>query len=258
MKKGLVLDVFVITITTLLGIFITLFFRVEPIISLLIFYGLPSAYLLLMKRFNYKKIFLTALIGSLLFTILNTIILESNGWIVPENMLVIKLNLFGILQMGYFVWIFLLITFVILFYEYFFDRDIKHKISPNFKWFELLLLLTTVMVIIIYFFTNLASKIPYVHLVSALIYFFPPIIYILLKKPGLIKKFVFVLIPFFFINLAWELVALKTGQWAYLGDYIGHVILFEISMPFEEFMAFVVFASSTVLAYYEIFADDLK
>ena len=62
--------------------------------------------------------------------------------------------------------------------------------------------------------------------------------------------------PFFF--LSFELTALKLDQWRFPGENIGHVQLFGLLFPFEEFIFWIVFGTPIILSYYELFVDDDK
>jgi hypothetical protein len=66
------------------------------------------------------------------------------------------------------------------------------------------------------------------------------------------------MIPFFFINLLYELSSVYAGHWSFPGEYIGQVTLFGIAFAFEEFLFWIILASTAMLAYYELFSDDMK
>ncbi len=258
MKRGVIFDISVIFLFTLLGIFVTLFFEPKPIISALIFFTFPTIYMISKNRkLPYKKILTTSVLLTILIGILDILITASKGWLVPDEQLVIKMRLFGFAPIDEILWFFLLIFFLLVFYDYFIEKEKTKTLSKNVRWLVLLIGITTAIVSLLFLF-GLIAKIKFVYIFVGFIYMIPPFIIIVLKKPRFIKKFFFVTLPFFLINLAHELTALKIGQWNFPGEYIGTVTLFGLSFPFEEFFFYIILGPAIGLAYYELFFDDMK
>ena len=81
---------------------------------------------------------------------------------------------------------------------------------------------------------------------------------LLTKKSELLFKFLKVSAFFFFLFFAFELTALRLGQWNFPGRYIGKVEIFNLVFPFEEFFFWILLSSTVVLSYYELYVDDEK
>ncbi len=258
MNKRLVFDGFVIALIVIIGTIITL--KYEPILwwSAAFFVALPPVYLLLRGKFNYKKVFITAFISSLIIYIIDFLINASKGWAIPNEQLFLGWRIFWGTPVEEFLWFFFNFLFVILLYEHFVEREKVKKISNHFKYLITILIIVSIIVFSILFFTNFENQIKYVYLVTCSIYFLPPLIYVLIKNPQFIKKFFLVTIPFFLISLIHEITALKNGYWFFPGEYIGSITLFGLNFPFEEFFFYLVIMASSVLSYYELFFDDMK
>lgn len=257
MEKRKIVDLFVIGLFVALGAFFTLYFKTNLTVSVFFYFILPIIYLVIRGKFNYKKIFFTTILWTLIFGILDVITNANKGWFVPDEQLLLKYKIFGWAPLLEVVWFGLLIFFILLFYEHFIEERRVTKISKRAKWAVLMLILTTVFILIL-FWTSMIDKIRYVYLFIWGIYFIPPIIYLLFKKAHFIKKLVLATIPFFIINLIFELTSLYAGHWSFPGEYIGTVILFGLSFAFEEFLFFIVLAAAAILSYYELFIDDMK
>jgi hypothetical protein len=93
----------------------------------------------------------------------------------------------------------------------------------------------------------------------SLIFVMPPLILFLLRFPRFLSRFVVIGVYFFFVLLVYEITALQIGLWSFPGShFIGWVNLFGYSFPIEEFAFWMMFATLSVLAYYEYFADDRR
>ena len=86
-----------------------------------------------------------------------------------------------------------------------------------------------------------------------------PLVLFLYHYPKFLLKYCLEGLYFFFLLLAFEITALKTGQWIFpAGDFIGTVTMFGVTFPIEEFVIWMMIATPPLLSYYEFFADDRK
>jgi hypothetical protein len=256
MQKRKIIDLIVIGLLVVIGAALAFTLKTNLAISTLFFYILPIVWLLFRGKFRYKKIIITTIVWGAIFGILDIISSVNGAWFIPESQLILKTKLFAGVSIIEVLWFSILIFFILLFYEHFIERETA-KISKRFKWAELILAITTIFIIALLS-SGIFDKIKYVYLIIWGAYFIPPILYILLFRPSLIKKFVLVMIPFFFINLLYELSSVYAGHWSFPGEYIGQVTLFGIAFAFEEFLFWIILASTAMLAYYELFSDDMK
>jgi hypothetical protein len=227
------------------------------LISSILFFGVPSVYLSFKKRESIKKTFIFSLISSIPFAIIiDYFASKDSSWYVPKT--VFPIRLFGRLSIGGLIWLFLLAYFIIMFYEYFLDKKDNNKLNKNFKYF-ITVLLTILLLVFILHLVIPALNIPYFYLIFGILLVLFPIAYLAVKKPKLLPRQIPLGIYFFCVLLLHEITGIKLEQWTFPGkNFIGWVSLFGYSFPFEEFLFFIILTASSVITYYELFADDQK
>jgi len=251
-KRGGLFDGFIVALIIFFGAFLTFHYNLKPLASIAFFFVLPSVYMLLRGRFNYKKIFFMAILTGIIAGFADVIFSATKAWVVPDEQLFIAWRIFNSVPFEDFIWFFSFALFAITFYEFFIEKDRIRGISKNSKWF-FILALGTIFIVTLLVFLGWFEKIKYSYLVICSIYMTPPVVYLLFRNTNFIKKFFYISIPLFLINLLHELVALKVGQWVFPGEYIGTFVFFGFSFPFEEFFFYLFLGSITAVAYYEIF-----
>lgn len=248
----------VIILSTFLGALITFQFKVKPFTSMLLFFTVPTIYMLLTKQsLPYKKIFASSGVVTGIMIPIDTLINASNGWHVPSEQLFLSWRLFGLAPLEEILWFGSFFLFGVTFYEYYFNKTYKKSLPRSFQWFIYLFFISLLSVLLLSF-TQWFSSINYIFLITCSLYMLPPLIFAFISNPKLIKKFILVAIPFFFINLIHEITAIQTGQWVFEGKYVGKISIFGATFPLEEFFFYITIGSITGLAYYEIFVDDMK
>ena len=153
------------------------------------------------------------------------------------------------------IWYPLWIFSILVFYEHFVEHDRTKRISPNFKYGLLPSLAVLVAILVIFFTEPGILKFRYAYLLLGLCAIMP-LIFLIMKKPALINKFVMVSVFFFFLYLTFELTSLKLGHWSFPGQYIGRVELLGVTFPLEELFFWILLSSSAVMSYYELYVDD--
>lgn len=226
--------------------------------SALLYMGIPSLYLSLR---NSQLIAKTALFSLLVTPTLGLVIdflahFNQAWYEVPSFLQIRFLHTFPLQAM---LWGFLYSYFILVFYEYFLDRDRnKTRLSGNFRyWVVILLALLSVFSVILLLDCSLLTiRYFYIHLVIVL--FFLPIVLVLSRFPRLIGKLAFQGVYFAVISVIYEISALYTGQWMFPGsEYLGWASLFGALIPIEEVL-WILFAVPGYLCLYEYFADDTK
>ena len=255
-NKSLKIDLTVVIAIIVVSTFIILKFEVKPLISGIFYFLIPSIYLLLRKTKDIKNIFIGSLVFGLWFGFLFDFFVTFNkGWFVPQNQLIFPYRIFGVLPIDDVIWWFLLVLIMTIFYEHFIEKRKAGKLSKNLKYALLPSILIAPIIFILFFVSPNLLEIRYVYLVLGLIAIIP-FIYLIIKKPFFISKFIKISIFFFFLFLIYELTALKLGQWVFPGEYIGVVEIFNLQFPFEEFFFWIMISSAACLSHYEIFVDD--
>lgn len=202
------------------------------------------------------KIFLAVLIfGGLFGFVFDLIETLNKAWVVER--LVFPWKILGILPFDDILGLFLMTLFIVVFYERFIDDEKDRKISKNIIFALIPSILATIAIVVIFKVNPGALIIPYAYLVGGIAAIIPLII-LIIYKPKLFPKFVFIAVPFSIIWFIAEIVTLKTGGWIFLGQYVGTVTVFGLIFPFEELFFWMMMYAASVISYYEFFLDDLR
>lgn len=249
---------FLIVVLILLGASTLSFFLRPKNIPLGILYlGLPSLYLFIRQKKNYKKIFWGVIIFGVIFgTVFDFILTINKAWIAQG--LSIPWMLFGVWPVDdVFGYVFMAL-FIFVFYEHFIDDERHKKLSKRHAKMLLLSLLVLGMTMFAYFVNPDFLKISHVYLWGGLAAIAFPIIFSIFN-PHIIKKLSVLAVFFFFVWLLLEIVGVKIGGWAFPGSgYIGYASIFGVTFPIEEIIFWMLWYPAVIVAYYEYFIDDGK
>lgn len=250
------IDLAVVSGIVIFSIPIILSLQVRPLVSSIFFFILPSAYLLVRNPRPLKRIFTGALLFGILFGfILDFVAIFNGAWSEPVEQLVFQYKIFTVVPIDHIIWFFFWALLIIVFYEYFIERDLSDFVSHNIRYAFLPSIAALISILIIYFTNPNFLKFNYAYFFLGL-FTLAPFFYLAFKKPLLLIKFVKISPFFFFLFLIFELTALKLNQWYFPGEYIGTVTLFNLTFPFEEFFFWILMSSTVVLSYYELYVDD--
>ena len=257
--KNRLIDLVIIIILIFVSIFLAIFFNLNFLLTTLVFFGLPSFYLIIRKPSNLKKAMISATLFGILWGFSFDFIAEFNGawsWSSGNSLIFPKLFL-GVVSLDIMVWFFLWIFLVVAFYEYFVEYDFSKKISPNVKYSVIFGIITLLVIVTISKIDPVVLKIPYTYLVLGMLalgqFFF-----VVIRKPKLLPKLLEV-VPFFIIlYLSFELVALYLGLWSFPGQYVGMIDIQNLRFPFEEFFFWIIASSAVAVSYHELYVDDQK
>lgn len=233
-------------------------FNFNMLPSIGVFLVVPGIYLSFLMPKLIKKVSLFSVVAVTPFVIIADYICNFTGqWWVSGNtfprilrFVFVEDIIFGI----FFVY------FAIMFYEYFEEsrQNIKlwnPRMSKYIKWMSGIFAIF----MIAYFAFPKFLAIPYFYFLIGILFMAIPSIVKLAHYPRLFPKFAAVAVYFFFVNFIYEITALKLGQWTFPGtQYIGHISIFGVTFPFEEFIFGFFFYSLMALSYYETFDDDNK
>lgn len=256
MNKSVRVDFYIVLGIILVSVPIILFFNVRPLISAIYFFIIPTIYLFLRKKKPIKELLVgSLLIGNGLGLMFNIIASANNAWVEVSSQLVFNYRLFGFLPIDEPIWFFFWAFFILTFYEHFYEKDNRDKLSKKFKFIAIPTFLATVLTVLVAVFDKerLVFNYAYFFSVSPVII---PIVYVLKYRPGMIMKFIKTGAFFFMLCLIYELTAVSLGQWYFPGQYIGWVELMGIRFPFEELLFWMGVGPFAVLSLYEGFVDD--
>jgi len=258
MNRKLRLDFYVVLGIIFISIPIILYFQVRPLTSALFFFIIPTTYLFYRKRKPVKEVLLgSLLIGSGFGLIFNIIASANKAWDEISSQLVFDYRIFGFMPADEPIWFFFWALFIISFYEHFYERDRKDRLSKRFKYIAIPTFMAVLAIITVAILDKsklLLNHAYFYSLAPAII----PIVYVVKNRPNLIMKFIKTGVFFFMLFLIYELTAVKLGQWYFPGQYIGWVELMGLRFPFEELLFWMGLSSFIVLAIYEGFVDNGK
>lgn len=251
MKK---LDILLLTLFPIIAVILSLVFKLNFLISTLLFFGLPSIYL----SFRTSKGILRALIFSLFFGLIPGLVIGHIGVLDKDwyTTTIFPFRIFGTLSVEEIIWIFLLVYFIVIFYEHFIDKG-RHRVVDG--YFKILGIALSVIFIIFFVLILVKSsllQIKYVYMRTGLSVI--PVIILVLKHPHFFFKLLKISPYFIAVSLINLLTGVELGHWYYPGNnFIGMASVFNYKIPYEEFLLFVLLFSTVVIGYFEFF-DDRK
>lgn len=241
----------------LLSIPITVFAEVNFLTSTLLFFGLPSAYLIWRRPQNIKKATLGGIILGLGLGFPFDFVAEyNNAWGWGADFF-LPAHFFGVVSLDVLVWFFLWVFLVVAYYEHFIEHDRTKRISPKAKWVAVAGLVISVLVILLWKVAPLALTFDYAYATLGIMTFLI-CAFLLTKNTRLIEKILKVLPFFVFMYLAYEVTALHMNLWTFPGAYLGSVKIGSIEFPLEELVVWIIASSAIVATYYEFCIDDNK
>lgn len=236
---------------------VSLIFKTNLLISTLLFFGLPSVYLSLKIKKSIRKTFIFSILSSIPLGILIDYFAEKDGsWLIVDS--VFPYRIFGLITIDGLIWLFFMVYFIVIFYEYFLDKKGRENINRKFKIFEIALSSFLIILVVSHsFFNELA--IPYFYLILGILLMLLPVLLYLKNKPNFISRYSKVAFYFIYVFLLNELTGLQLNHWTFPGEnFIGWVSILNYSIPFEEFLFWIGLCSVSVIIHYEYFADDEK
>ncbi|MCA9352128.1 hypothetical protein KC866_01940 [Patescibacteria group bacterium] len=259
MFKSKVFDLVILVTLILLSSAVILLFDVNFLFATLLYFGLPSAFLIYKKPSNLLKAFLSAVVFGGLWSFSFDFLAEfNNAWNWDSNTdLVFSSHLFGVVSLDIMVWYILWIFLIVSYYEYFVEYDFSKQISKHIQLTLITGVVVAVILVSLHKFYPQILKINYVYLwlgLAALVAY----LLLMIKKPTLFKKSMKV-IPFFsFLYITFEIVALEKNLWSFPGEYIGVISILGHAFPVEEFIFWIIFSSAIATAFHEYGVDNFE
>ena len=233
--------------------------EVNFLTSIILFFGLPSFYLLYRHEGEWKRIFTASSLFGIVYGFLLDYLAElNNAWSWgAEEQLVFSYKILGVVNVDVMIWFFFWIFFLVIFYEHFLDHDHRDNISNNIAYGIAApgVLGLYVLAANIFYPPLLTFNNAYLMLGLMTLPFF---LYAIYQKPTLMSKFSKAALFFVPTYLAYEITALHLNLWEFPGEYISMVEIMGASFPLEEFLIWILLSSIIVLSYYELFIDDMR
>lgn len=239
-----------------------LYFQTNLLISIILFFGLPSIYLSTNNpRAIVKTAIFTFLVSIPLTFIFDYLLVKDNAWYIVTT--VFPFRLFDVVTLEQFFFTFLCIYFMISVYEHFFDRKTSFRkdqiISRRMLIFGLISFTAAFTLIGIILINNSTNIIPYAYAFLGMILGVIPVFLFLWHFPNFIWRFIKITVYFFIISLLMEYAGLKLNQWIFPGlHYIWTFKYFGFRIPVEEVMFYFILSTPGLLTYYEYLDDDRK
>jgi hypothetical protein len=256
MKREKKIELVVLFVYFIVMFLLAWFLRINFLTISITYFGIPAFhYLFKCKNINRKTFLQTILLTASATLIVETIAHSSKSWFVPS---IFPFRIYNIFPLESYIWCITYCLFMIVFYEYFFDKGkVLTKISTSMKW---LLRVTWGIVVIVgliaIFFPTILS-IPYFYAIFIALFTILNIV-VLSKRPSLYRKMSLLSLFLFIPSVLHELVSLELGHWSFTkGYHVGYVDLFGYVFPFEELIWFLI-VPVTILVVYELFMDDGK
>jgi hypothetical protein len=251
------LDLIALILLLVIAFLLTLAFDLKLLSSVLLFFAMPSVYLMFKNpQIIRKSLIFAAIVSVPLSLFVDTLAAVNRAWIVPTT--VFGLRLFGFATIEVYLFGFFWVLFSILFYREFLDVEPEtERISSRIVYYIWLSAGLILYVAVGFAFDTRLLLIPYFYIVVGVCLVLVPLLLFLLFYPRFVKRFSVAGAYFFLVLLFFEIAALVTGQWIFPGEYLGLVFVFGYRIPVEEFLIWMGLSTPALLAYYEYFADDL-
>jgi len=258
MDKVLNRRIDLILVFVILGITagISVGFNLRPLLTAILYLGLPTIYLVIREKKNWPKIFWgIVFLGIIVGFVFDFVVTFNRGWIVTVTHLVFPWKILNILPLDELIGWALMTLFIIVFYEHFLDDERNTRISKNLKWALIPFTSALMFLLIIYFINPTFLYVSYTYLLGGIVAIIFPLA-LSLYKTRFLAKFLKLGAFFFIAFFVLELVCLKNGDWTFPAEYISVVKFFGFTFPFEELFFWMMFYAATVVSYYEFFIDD--
>lgn len=251
-------DIFILAVLPLAVLAVSLLVR-SPyhILSSLLFYGLPAAYLIIRFR-GYASIFrhliFIVIVSTPFAIVVDYIGIKSGLWLDPQVIFTNKL--FGIIPFDDFIWMYSATFLITVLYATFFDFGNKKPIDRRMIYFAI----PAAIILGIFFFLVLTHPAyflwggKYAYLKLGMAFFIPAVLF-LIRFPEFFKKLSWITAYFFYVTLLLEQTASYLGQWVFKGTYL--VMPFSLFgygfVPLEELFFIGIIGPAALIAFYEIF-----
>lgn len=253
------LDLIFLIVYPIIATGLSLAFRTNVLMSVILFLALPSLYLSLKAPKCVARSALFSVSILLFFIVMDFISYKTHQWVVPQT--VFPFRLFGEIPLEDLLWAFFLTHYTIMFYEYFLHKHFKQKFwYPKMKyWVALSLLIPAFMFLITLTYPKFIHF-KYFYATWGVLGILLPVILVELKFPKLIARYIKAGMYFFYVTFLYEMTALTLGWWYFPKEtqFIGLVNIWGRVLPLEEFILWLMLLAMATLTWFEYFDDNNK
>jgi hypothetical protein len=246
----------ILLVLPVLAFLLSTFLQVSAMGSIALFLAFPALLLTLVHPQSVAKSALFSLV-----TIPTMFVVDFVSHLMAERIVPVSVmpRILGIVPVEDLVGIFFLTYAVIMFYEYFLDRqNIREVFQKRFiALFAIFSGVPLLYLVVGYFMPQVLTLTNFYLYWGGLGLLLPTVLF-LVKFPALRGKFSITAAYFFFLTLMYEISALARSWWIFPNqtEYLGKISMLGVSFPIEEFVFLFLFFAAGMLAWYEFFDDD--
>ncbi len=258
MKKRVKIDLILLLIYPLFGFLLSHLLKINFFSSVIVFFGVPSAYLTFRAIKYSKKAVLFSFFSVPIMISLDYVAQRNEQWVTPGS--IFSFRLFETVTVEVLFWIMLQFYFVVLFYKYFIESSVTKKLwGENTKYLLSGVVFSFILFLIIYFYSPTTLDIPYFFIWCDLILGLIPLITCVITHKRLNPNYLKAGAYFFYVSFVYEIAALQLGWWSYpYSSFIGWMPVFNIKFPLEELIWMFLFAIAILIYYKFFFGDNSK
>lgn len=233
--------------------FLSYYLKLNFFFTTLLFILPQIVYLLYNNIKNIKRVFLFTLVIILFLVIVfDYIAIVNQAWIVNS---MFSYYFLWVVPIEDFVRGFLMLFYIILFYENF----IIHKFRFNYKRFikfSYLLVVLLLLFLTVYFIDkNLLIVNSYVYFLIGIVIILLPLFFFLYRKPWFIKQICPIILFIMFFNLLFEIIWISLNNWTFPWKYLFVFSVMWKILPIEEIVFYIVISSVSFTYLYEYFLE---
>lgn len=252
-----IFDLIFIFLFPIISFLITILLKPPWILSIILFFGVPSCWLSIRDFSKIPKAVLFSISLIPITFIINSLVRADKSWQVSKSIFPIKIINFHTIEET--LWVFLFIYYLVLFYENFIEKDKDNTIKKRAKYSLIIVLLLVSGFLFAKLIDPSILTIKYFYLLAGLCIFLFPIIAFLIAYPHMISKLLKASVYFFYVSILNEISGVYMNYWSFPGEnYLGWINMLSIGIPIEEFIYFFLLGSTGFLVYYEFFYDDRR
>jgi hypothetical protein len=248
----------VLVILPIMGVILSLGYRLSYIASVFLFYFLPGFYLDISRSAprSFVKHLLFATIVALPFVIIVDYVgVQSGLWYVPHS--IFPSRFLGILPYEDFFWMISAVYTIIALYADNRKKDEKAIFNGRMRWFILSAgLILVIFFILIQFYPALfVWHTRWAYATLATVFFLLPVAIWLNYHCNLFRKVIPVVLYFFLFTLCFEIIGARLKDWVFEGLYLlPPLAISGLILPYEELFFVGIIGPIAAVAFYDLLA----
>ena len=227
--------------------------------SIFFFLIIPSIHLsIIQKKYIQKAALFALVISTLLYIPIDYVAQLSKAWLIPET--VFPFRLFNLVPIDAVLWTFLLVYFIVMFYEYFINTSRQEKVwTKRMTVFALFSAAIFLIFTLLFFVAQSYLEVPFFFLIFGVVFLLLPVLLEIIRNKKLSGNFFLIMLYFVGFAVLYELAALSLGWWSFPGEeFLGWVSISDFKFPLEELIFWFLLFAVGVVAIYEFCDDDEK